>query len=229
MKTEQYKGNRKAVTDYILSIIQEIDPTGTNKAIKEQELGKMSDKDFAAFMDDLESEGDFLRMFFAVGGKADVEVARNFAIGEKHFDWDFEQQLIMGSSDPDTPTILTPMKYIVMDVPFRRQSQTLISGISVAEHHNTVDQRTGAVTGDSAAAKCSGPEIGLYRAMGMTETLAELIKLRGGDEGAARAMDAQFMQTGEASIEVAKRFATGVGAVKAESAMLNAMHLANTL
>lgn len=226
---EKYKGNRKAVTEYIASVFMDVDPTGINSQLVVQELGRLTDKQFAEFAQDMAEGKDFVRMYFPNGGKADVDVLRNQEIAKREFGYDFEQHLIIGSDDPDTPAYITPEKYMVWDGNFRRQSQTMLAGISVAEHHNTVDQRTGAVTGASAAAKCSGPEMGILRGNGMFETLIELISVRGGDQGAARAMEAQFMQTGEASIEASKRFGEGVGVVLAQHNMLMAMHLDNTL
>ncbi|MGZ7144729.1 hypothetical protein ACXWOO_10215, partial [Streptococcus pyogenes] len=88
-----------------------------------------------------------------------------------------------------------------------------IKGISVPRHSNTVDHRTGAVTGYSASARISGPEANLYQSMGMQNTLFEFLSARGGDEGARRAMDAEIARNGSASIETIEKFATGVGVV----------------
>jgi hypothetical protein len=154
--------------------------------------------------------------------KRNIKLAR--ALGHE-----FWQQLEIGSDHPNEPVYVTPPKYLVLDLPWRRQAQVGLLGISVPTHHNTVDNRTGAVTGDSASAKISGAEANLYQAMGMQQTLYELLNVRGGDDGSRRAMEAEISRTGSASISSIEKFSTGVGVVSAMRNMLMAMHLNNTL
>lgn len=228
MNTTTMKGNRKAVTGWICSYIEQIAPGGVNAKLTRDQLESLNNAQFTEYMNDLEAGTDTLRIFAPNGGPVQLSSKRNIKIA-RSLGHEFWQHLEIGSNDPDEPMYKTPPKYLVIDLPWRRQAQVGILGISVAEHHNTVDARTGAVTGDSAAAKLSGAEANLYQAMGMQKTLYELLNVRGGDDGSRRAMETEISRTGSASIASIEKFSTGVGVVSAMRSMLMSMHLNNTL
>lgn len=219
---------RQQATEYLLHWVQEIDPSGHNKAIMEKELASLTDEQFSQLMDDYLADKDRPCIYAPNFGPVNLDVERNLEIG-KRIGHEFFSQLVVGSSDPDTPTYITPPKYLVLDMPWRRTVQLQQEGISVAEHNNSVDQRTGAVTGASAASKLSAPEMGVLAAMGMDNTIKELASVRGGDEGGWAAMEAMFQRDGEASLSQISQFATGPESVKALSSLLTSMHIANSL
>lgn len=232
MSDTQYKGNRAAVTAWLCERIAEIEnkpvAESINGKITKDQLDALSQEQFDELMDDYFKEVDTPVIYAPNNGPVELNAKRNLKLCA-NLGHDPMQHLEIGSDDPNEPTYITPPKYLVMTLPWRRQAQVGILGISVPEHHNTVDTRTGAVTGDSAAAKLSGAEANLYQAMGMQKTLYELLNVRGGDEGSRRAMEAEISRTGSASISSIEKFSTGVGVVGAMRSMFMAMHLNNTL
>lgn len=219
---------REKATKYLLDIVQEMDPTGINTKIIADEMASLSDEQFAHLMDDYANGHDRPAITAPVFGPVDIDVERNFAIGDR-IGHEFFQQLVIGSSDPDTPGYVTPPKYLVLDMPYRRTVQLQQEGISVAEHNNSVDMRTGAVSGASAASKLSGPEFNVLAAMGMDRTIQEHASVRGGDAGSWAAMEALFARDGYASLDNIQQHATGPESVRALGSLLTAMHIANSL
>lgn len=219
---------REQATKYLLDLVQEIDPTGTNTKIISEELASLNDVQFAQLMDDYEKGNDRPAMYAPNFGPVNIDVERNFAIGER-IGHKFFQQLVIGSTDEDTPTYVTPPKYLVLDMPWRRTVQLQQEGMSVAEHNNSVDMRTGAVSGNSAASKISGPEFNVLAAMGMDKTIQEHASVRGGDAGSWAAMEALFARDGEVSLASLEPHSTGPESVRALGSLLTSMHIANTL
>lgn len=222
---------RKQATDFIVASIRDMLPQGANADRIQKELDSLSDEDFGKYMKAI-SKGtdgeDCIKVYVPNFSEEQPNLERNYALAKK-LGHDFFQQLVMGSDDPDSPDILTPNRYMVLKCTGRRQAQLLIEGISVSEHHQTIDQRTGAATRESAAAKVSFPELQVLAGYGMTETLRELFKGRGGDVGAFNAMNTACIRDGEVSLDSIEPYSTGVGAVRAVRDMLNSMHIANTL
>lgn len=232
MSNTVFKGNRQAVTQWLCERIAEIEGVSVDKSINakitKDQLDGLNQQDFDELMNDYSTNADVPAMYVPNNGPVVLNAKRNIKL-MRALGHEVMQHLEIGSDDPNEPTYTTPPKYMVLDLPFRRQAQVGILGISVPTHHNTVDARTGAVTGDSAAAKLSGAEANLYQAMGMQKTLFELLNARGGDEGTRRAMETEISRTGSASIASIEKFSTGVGVVSAMRSMLTAMHLNNTL
>lgn len=219
---------RKEATEYALKMISLIDPSGINTDIRRKELEELSDEQFDQLMQTYASGKDRLPLIAPNFGKVNLDVERNIDLAKEHFNHSFFQQIVHHSQDPDTPSYVGEPKYLVMEMPYRRTMQLLVEGISVASHNNSIDQRTGAVTGASAAAKFSGPEGAVVQSMGMMNTFRELMSVRGGDQGAFRAMEVSIQRTGEASLEEVAEFGTGRESVATLSNYLTAMHIANS-
>lgn len=220
--------NRQQATEYLLSWIDKLDPSGHNRTIMEQQLGAMSDEQFTKLMDDFENDVDRPAMYVPNFGPVKLDIQRNHRIAQE-LGHDFYQQLWIGSVDYQTPKYLTPQKYMILELPCRRQAQILDEGISTTEHTRSIDQRTGQVAGDSAAAKVSYPELNILRGMGMEQTVKELIKFRGGDLRGFDAMNTMAHRQGEVSLDAITPYASGVESTSAMKVSLTSMHLSNTL
>lgn len=221
--------NRQEATEYILSMLDKIDPSGHNSRITKAELSKLSDEEFDKLMQDYADDRERPVVYEPNFGPVNLSVDRNIKIAREHFGYEFRQRLWIGSNDKDTPKYLTPISYLVLELPFRRQAQIGRKGISTTEHTRSIDQRTGQVAGDSAAAKVSYPELQILRGMGMFETAKELIKFRGGDLGGFDALNTMATREGEVSQAAIEQFSTGVESTKAMKTVLYCMHLSNTL
>lgn len=219
---------RQEATQYLLTHIDMLMPGSENKKILEASLASLDDEQFASLMNDYHQGKDRPPIYVPNLAEHKLSVERNLAVG-KLLGHDFFERLWIGSEDPNTPAYLTPIKYMVVELPARRQAQLLIEGISTSEHNRSVDQITGQVAGDSAAAKVSFPELQILRAMGMDDTIQELIKFRGGDLKGLDAMNTAIARDGEVSLRAIEPFASGVESGKSLKVLLMSMMLNNTL
>ena len=218
--------NREAATKEIIKWVEEILPGGGNKEIYEQMLGQMSDKAFDDYMKKLESGEEVLPLTAPNLAEKRLSVERNLKIAEK-IGHNFFQKLWL--TDPHTgTTYLTPVPYLVVDLPLRRQAQLLNKKISIPESSDTADVLTGQATGPSKGASLSFPELQTLHAQGLEKTIEELIKFRGGDEEAYRAMNRELIDTGSVSLDSIE---TNSRAKSTEtlSTFLKAAHIQNNL
>lgn len=187
--------------------MEELAPGSDNADMYRRIFKVMSDKDFDALMNDLEAG---TRHLYVVAPNFDgcLQVERNLKIADK-LGYDFFQQLWI-EGEGEQPSYLTPIKYMVMDVPARRASQMLIKKISVPKHNRAIDALTGQPTGESKGAKISYPELGVCAAMGLESCMVELMKYRGGDVKGNAALSAVLSKYGSATLKTLEPYASGV-------------------
>lgn len=219
--------NRKATEEFILKWIKALTPKGQTADHYKQRFDAMSDAEFDAFMKRLETEEEFLVLLSPNFSNTGLTVENNFKIA-KQLGHEFFQRLWMGAKG-DSPAYLTPVKYMIVDLPLRRASQLLIKKISVAAHSKTVDALTGQPTGDSAAAKISKPELEVLASMGCDNSIVELIKYRGGDLNGHRAMNAMISRYGQTSLKSLANFSSGVESTRTLRTFLVSAHLKNNI
>lgn len=220
-------GNRKAATAEIIRIVEAIYPGGGNGKIYSEMLGKLDDDAFERYMDQLESGEEILFLIAPNLSDTKLTVENNLKVA-KELGHEFFQRLWL--TDPTTQRVyLTPQKYLVVDLPTRRQQQLLVKKIAIPQHNRSSDDLTGQPTGDSHGSSLSFPELQVMYAQGFDRNIEELIKFRGGDLKALRAMSQQLIETGAASQDAIKRTPTQVKSTQTLGTFLSGMHLANTL
>lgn len=219
--------NRKSAEDFIIQYIEKLLPGSDNVKIYRDLFSKMDDQQFDVFMKKLETKENRLAIISPNFGKQRLDVQRNLKIAKELGHRFFQRILIEGSGE--RPTYLTPIEYMVVDLPLRRQAQLLVKKISIPEDNKTVDQLTGQPTGSSKGSKISYPEIQVLAAMSLDNSLLELLKFRGGDIKGFNAMNKMISTTGGVSLDTIERFAGGVESTKTLKAYLTSMHLSNTL
>jgi len=220
-------GNRKAATEFILKYIDKLLPGNPNRARYEEMFTAMSDRQFDQFMQQLESGEVNLSIISPNLTKDRLDLERNLKIA-KELNHEFFQRLVL--TDPTTGmTYLTPIRYMVVDLPVRRQVQLLQKKVSIPENNKHVDDLSGQATGASKGSKISFPELQVLFAQNLDYTITELIKFRGGDAKGFNAMNRSIYETGGASIEHLGQAGTKVKSVTTLSTLLKAMHLDNTL
>lgn len=220
------QGNRAAAME-VLKYIDEFMPGSPNYEVMKQRLDKLSDKEFDAYMEKLGSGEEILPLFMPNMGKYKITVERNLKLAKK-LGHEFFERVWM--TDLTTgKTFLTPEKYLVMDLPIRRQQQLLIKKINIPEDNMHVDELTGQPTGPSKGAKLSFPEIQALYAQGMDQAIEELIKFRGGDQKAYRAMVRTIVDTGNVRQASIRTAGTRVKSTETLSTLLKGAHLNNTL
>ena len=221
-------GNRLAATAFILKYIDKIAPGGENKKIYEDLFSKMSDTDFDQFMKDLSTEEKFLPVVYPNLGNVKITVKNNLEIA-KELGHNFFSRLWIGSHD-EAPDYLTPIPYLVVDLPLRRVSQSLIKKVKVPQDNKTIDTLTGQPTGDgrSKGSRISFPELQVLSAMGLDACTVELMKYRGGDQRGFRAMNTMIARQGVANLDTLAHYASGVESTKTLKTYLLCMHLKPT-
>lgn len=219
---------RKAVEDMIISYISRIVTGKENVELYKNMFAKMSDRDFDDFMNKLKNRQATLSVIIPTNSKTiKVDVENNIKLA-KELGYEFFQRLIVGKTD-DAPAYTTPNKYMVLKLPVRRAAQLLSKKISIPENNRHIDSMSGQVTGKSKGAKITNPELQILLGLNLKDSIKELIKVRGGDDGAAAAMNTSLFKSGMSTQAMAEEFSTGVTSKKTLKAYFNSMHVRNTL
>lgn len=219
--------NRKAAETFILEYIEKMLPGSPNKGLYEDYFKSMSDEQFDAYMADLESGAKFLVMTSPNFTTPSLSVERNLAIA-KELNHDFFQHIWFGERE-GTPAYLSPIKYLVVDLPLRRASQLLTKKISIPDDNKVIDNTTGQATGDSGRARVSYSELQILASMGMDECATELFKYRGGDLKGFNALNAMIGRFGSANQKTLGNYASGVESTRTLRTFLTSAHLKNNL
>lgn len=220
--------NRKKVEAWVLSVINQIDPSGTNgKIYQEKVFGPMSDKDFDQYIQDLKSGKRFSVIYAPNYGPVKLSLERNIKVGEKmgHSFW--ERIWIEGK--PDVPSQLSPIPAFVIFTRIRRQAQLITKGVSVPKNMRTINVLTGQPTGESQSAKISMPELQLCASAGMLKSMEELMKYRGGDSRGGAALHGMLVRYGRSSLSALKPFSSGVESTNYINALFTAAHIGTNL
>lgn len=219
--------NRKKAEAFIFEYINKLDKTGTNLKIYQDRFKEMSNKDFDEMMSNIK-EGSYTLPLYApnqgrvkLSSKLAIKVARE--LGHEFFERLWLTDNVTGE------TYLTPIKYMVLDLPLRRQQQLLIKKMSIPSVDMTMDALTNQVTGDSKGASLSFPELQVLAANEMNKSIEEMIKVRGGDIKAYNQFRHSVMNTGSGSLESAGRTEGKVKSTETLSSLLKGMHLDNNL
>jgi hypothetical protein len=217
---------RARATEAILSWIDQFVPGGENKALYEKQLNALTDEAFHHYMEQLRDGTATLSLVVPNLSKNRLSVERNFKIAEK-LNYSLFQRLWL--TDPHTgTTYLTPLPYLVVDLPLRRQAQMLSKKTNIPQRTDTVDVLSGQPVGPSKGGSLSFPELQTLYAQGLERTIEELAKFRGGDEDAYRAMNRSLIESGNASLDrLGKQ--SRVKSTETLSAFLKAAHLQNNL
>ena len=214
--------NRKKTESLIINYIDKIAPGGDNKKLYQGFFKSMSDKKFDKFMHNLKDGKYTLQVIVPNTSNIKLDIERNFKLG-KELGYDFFQYLIV-ENDRGMAPYKTPIKYGVISLPLRRAAQLLTKKISIP-HGNTIDLSTGQVTNSARGSKLTPPELQVLSGMSMDKSLAELMKIRGGDLGARNALSTLLYKQGSASQKVVEQYATGVESTKTLATLFKSSHI----
>lgn len=218
---------RKEAEQFILKYIDKILPKGYSVQLYKDMFARMTDAEFEQFINDLESGKQHLVLYAPNMQETKLNTKRNIEIA-KELGHDFFQRLWIGQNK-DTPTYLTPVKYMVVDMPVRRASQLLTKKIKIPEHNKSVDILTGQPTAKSKGSRVSFEEMKILAAMGLDNCIVEMMKFRGGDLKGFNAMNAMISRYGTANLKTLNNFSSGVESTKTFSTYLRAMHFKTNL
>ena len=218
---------RKETESFIIEYIGKLSGE-ENKKLVTDFFKSLSDKQFDEFMTKLETGETHLSVIVPnYSKKSKLDLKKNLTIA-KELGHNFFQKLWIGPKG-DEPKYLTPVEYMVVDLPFRRVAQLLTKKISIPEDNKHIDMLTGQPTGKSKASKISYPELQVLAALGLDNTIVEMLKYRGGDKRGFLALNILIEKYGGASQEVLERYASGVESTRTLKTFLTAMHLKNTV
>ena len=222
--------NKRVITqEFILNSLNSLVTDGSARRIYEKFVfADMSDADFDAYIDKLESGEEFLVVFQPNMAPDNISVRNNLKVAEQ-LGHNFFQRIWKSGAKDGVEDHLTPIPYMVVDLPVRRASQLLSKKISVPDDGKVVDALTGQVTGPSKGAKISYPELMISVATGAEACMVELMKYCGGDIRGNVAYEGLLSQQGEVDLNVLSNFASGVESTNTLKAMLTSALLANSL
>ena len=220
-------GDRVAAEAFIHKFIKEIDPSGYNTEQYNKIFKNMSDKEFDIYMKDIRDKKKFLVIFKPLYEAKGITTENNIAVAKK-YGLSFFEHLIY-SNNKEGPDYKTPIEYLVIDLPYRRQSQTLVKKVSIPENNKTIEERTYQPTGASKGGKLSYPEVQVLMGMGLTNTINELARFRGGDKGGFNAYNSMILKYGSANLSTLDQFTTGVESTKTLNIYLKGMHINTNL
>jgi hypothetical protein len=219
--------NRKAAEAVILMYVEKLLPGSTNPQLYKDLFASMDDQAFDEFMGSL---GDGTKRLAIVAPNLSdlkLSIERNLALAEELGHEFFERIWIDGGNE--TPPYLSPIKYLIVDLPLRRQAQLLVKKISIPSHNHSVDDLTGQPTGESKGSKISYPETQIMAALDLSANLTELLKYRGGDVKGFDAMNKVISQSGGVSLKSIEILGTRVKSTETLHSFLTCMHLESTL
>lgn len=219
--------NRNTAQAFIIEQIGKFLPGSENEAMYETYLSSLSDAEFKRFIDRLDSKEETLTIISPNLDKIKLSTQRLLNMA-KDLDHEFFERIWLTDATTGVE-YLTPKKYMVLDLMLRRQVQVLVKKLSVAKDTKHRDMLTGQVTGESQSATLTFPELQVLMSQGLTESVTELAKFRGGDNEALADMNRSIHESGGYSLKQADHLNSKVKSTETLSNIFKAMHLDNTL
>jgi len=211
--------SRKEMENDLITFIEEISDKSNSDRYRKV-LKEMNDSEFNIFMDGIEEGKINLAVVQPTGIKNTVTVEKTMAVAEK-YNIKLLDKVVFKDDNPYIPNL----EMSILRLPNKRTVQTLASKIGVPVDSKTTDTTTGQVTGKSSSSKITLPEAQLLDSLGLKDSLVELMKIRGGDQGALRTYNAMLENHGTANQEIINRYGTGVVSSKVLESMFNSMLL----
>lgn len=201
------------------------DKTGENVKNYAKYMGAMNDAQFDSFMVRLRDEEEYLQFKVPNFMGKDLSFEQILEIGDKVGYKFFERIWI---TDRATGiTMLSPHEYMILVLPLRRQSQSLMGKMSTAEDNSHIDTLTDQPTGESKTSSLSFVETQVVSNQGIKKPLEEFLRVRGGNLKALAKFEQQFLEHGEGSLDAPGMEQGKVKSVQTTAIYLRAMHLDN--
>lgn len=221
-------GDRAAFIKVFLDGLEAILPKSQNVQLYETYLNELDDASFEALVQRIESGELILPLYTTLLKGPKLEVDRNLALGKK-WGHDFFQQIDMTDQNDPSLTYRTPKKYLVLELPVRRQIQTLVNKLSVPKNNTHIDELTGQVTGESKGSGMTFPELQILQSKGLDATIREFYSVRGGNEEAYREFEKSIIENGGARLDSIKSKDSRTKSTESLSILMKSAHLGNNL
>ena len=218
---------REKALKFIYDNLEAILPGNIDVARHKRYFDSLSDKQLAEFFKDIQAGKKWLTLTAPNYWKSTLDLERNYKLADK-LGLRLHKRIWMPASE-GLPAYLSPIERLVCFQPFRIASQRVDKKKSIPKNRRHVNMLTGQATGASKGASFSFPEIRLAAAMGMEDSVVELIKYRGGDNRGGAALTASLLRTGRASMKALSYFASGVESSARLQTYLACMHLKTSI
>ena len=190
-------GNRKKAEEYMLKVVKDGDPTGRTHTLVKEQLAKMDDKRFHEFVQRVKAGKEFIPLIVDVEYDKVMDNDKALDLCDKY---GVKIMQRFWYRHPVTGVkVLSNYEIPFIHMPVRRQIETLMNKISVAEDNTRNDVLTGQpIDGASAITQ---PESLVYLEKGgdLDANLIEKLKYRGGDIEGGRLFDQSLIETGRVS------------------------------
>lgn len=220
-------GNRKKAEALILKYVKLLEGGVHNYNLYKALFERLNDKAFEDFIKGLEAGDYYVSLIIPNGSDKLLNMENVLKVGEslgvKYF------QRVLTTDAITHEVTMSNLEYLVVDLPVRRQSQHLIKKRSIPEGAKVIDALTGQVTGVDKGAKQSLPEILALNSRGFSESLIEMIKVRGGDLEAYAEMRRMMSEQGDYSLAPILEKDTEVISTETLRSYLFALHFENTI
>lgn len=189
--------NRKATEEYILSAVKDMDVTGRSYDLLKEQFGKMDDKRFDIWMQEIKAGKNFVPIYLEnhmKGKRIDIDHALKTCkkYGIKIFQRFWYRDNATGIK------ALSNKPHPFIHLMIRRQIETILNKMGFAENNNRFDTATGApIDGGSGITQ---PESLVYIEKRLGDPLLEKMKFRGGDIQGGRDFDQALISSGTVSI-----------------------------
>ena len=219
--------DRKKVIEFIRVNLEVLSPGNKGIPIVLEFLEGLSEKAFKEKMQDGLDKIWTIPIFSP--NLSDNEIIKGNAIkAAKKLELDLFHHLEL--TDEQTGELYTtPLKYMVLPMPVRRNMQHLVKKRSTPQNSRKVDHLSGQATGDSKGAQVSLPELLALESKGYDKSLYEMIKVNGGDAKARQAAIKATVETGGYNLDAISELNSRPKSTKTLQAVLFAMHLDNNL
>lgn len=216
---------RKKAEAAAIQALNMVDKSGRSAKEFERLLKDLSDEQFIELINAIEERKYYVPIILDNLTNHGVTIENNLAVAEK-LGYNFFQRLKV-TDEATGQAYLTPLPYLVVHLPVRRQIQTLENKVSIPEDNKHIDEMTDQPTGVSKGSSLSFPEILVIYSQGNERGIVEFIKYRGGDLKGMRAMENMLVQTGHASMDQLDTMGTEVKSTQTLSILMKGMHLDN--
>ena len=189
---------RKKIQDKILSVFTSMDKTGKNTKYYQSKFDKMSDQEFAKYMERIRDREEVLVVYNA--NMVDKLELPDLVKTAKDVGVELFERIRMYDTADDS-YYYTPHKMLILQCPIRRMAQFVDHKLSVAEGDSRIDMLSGQVVKPDQAASLSESETRCLYARGLTKTLRELLKFRGGDVVAFAEFKRELEETGTTTVD----------------------------
>lgn len=218
-------GNIKAFKKQILDDTLAMDPSGRTTQFYQKAFERMSDEEVEEFGKRLVRGEETIVVYRENGKKPAITRSQKFQLAKS---WGLSIFERIWVNDGVNPTYLSKPRPILY-CPVRRQAQILDDKKSLPVTSNTIDELTGQAAGESKGSSLSNPELQVMMGFNLDMCVVELMKLRGGDVTAFRAMNKSIDQTGGASIEALMKLGSDAESTATLRSYLLGLHLNTTL